>query len=244
MNLTQQKKPRWKTLQHSGILFPTEYKPQGIKIKIKGQKVDLNPIQEEMVYQWAKKKNTPYVQDEVFQKNFTADFAKAMGSKFKGTSYSDIDFSYAYKLVDKEKSARESMSKEQRKELAARRKELREKLKAKYGIAVMDGKEVEVGNYMAEPPGIFIGRGEHPLRGKWKPRITADKVTLNLGKGAKIPEGKWNKIVHNRTATWLAEWEDYLTKKSKYIWLADTAGVKQGQGQGKVRQGSQACKRD
>ena len=49
----------------------------------------------------------------------------------------------------------------------------------------MDGKEVEVGNYMAEPPGIFIGRGEHPLRGKWKPRVTAKDVTLNLGKDAK-----------------------------------------------------------
>ena len=29
-------------------------------------------------------------------------------------------------------------------------------------------------------PGIFIGRGEHPLRGKWKPRVTAKDVTLNL----------------------------------------------------------------
>ena len=34
--------------------------------------------------------------------------------------------------------------------------ELSEKLKTKYGIAIMDGKEVEVGNYMAEPPGIKI----------------------------------------------------------------------------------------
>ena len=52
------------------------------------------------------------------------------------------------------------MTKEEKKSIAAKRKELREKLKSKYGVAIMDGKEVEVGNYMAEPPGIFIGRGE------------------------------------------------------------------------------------
>ncbi|RNJ78909.1 MAG: DNA topoisomerase I [Nitrosopumilus sp. H8] len=227
MNLTQQQKPRWKTLQHNGIRFPEEYEPRGIKVKIRNQKVNLKPIQEEMVYQWAKKKDTPYVQDTTFQKNFTADFAKAMGPGFKGISYKDIDFSDAYRIVNDEKSAKESMKKEDRKKTAARKKKEREKMKAKYGIAVMDGKDVEVGNYMAEPPGIFIGRGEHPLRGKWKPRITQGDVILNLGKGAKVPDGKWEKIVHNRTATWLASWEDYLTKKTKYIWLADTAGVKQ-----------------
>ena len=48
----------------------------------------------------------------------------------------------------------------------------------------MDGKEVELGNYMAEPPGIFMGRGEHPMRGRYKPRATAKDVTLNLGKEA------------------------------------------------------------
>ena len=39
------------------------------------------------------------------------------------------------------------MSKEDKKSLAVKRKELREKLKIKYGIAIMDGKEVEVGNF-------------------------------------------------------------------------------------------------
>jgi len=28
-----------------------------------------------MIYQWAKKKDTPYAQDKVFQKNFATDFA-------------------------------------------------------------------------------------------------------------------------------------------------------------------------
>ncbi|MBA4451864.1 MAG: DNA topoisomerase I [Nitrosopumilaceae archaeon] len=218
---------KWKTLQHNGILFPPAFETQGIKLKIKGENVPLSLDQEEMVYQWAKKKDTPYAQDKVFQKNFTLDFAKTLDSKFKKISYEDIDFSDAYKLVDKEKDLKEMMTKEEKKDLAAKRKELREQLKEKYGKAIMDGGEVEVGNYMAEPPGIFIGRGEHPLRGRWKPRVTAKDVTLNLGKEAKAPEGNWGKIVHDKDSMWLASWLDYLTQKRKYVWLADTAGLKQ-----------------
>ena len=218
---------KWKKLQHNGILFPPEYEKQGIKIKIKGETINLDINQEEMIYQWAKKKDTPYAQDKVFQKNFTKDFAKTLDSKFKKISYEDIDFSNAYKIVDKEKDLKEMMTKEDRKALSVKRKELREKLKIKYGIAIMDGKEVEVGNYMAEPPGIFIGRGEHPLRGKWKPRVTAKDVTLNLGKDAKTPQGNWGKIIYDNDSMWLASWMDVLTEKRKYVWLADTSGLKQ-----------------
>ena len=218
---------KWKTLQHNGILFPPAYEAHGIKIKIKGESIEIDLNQEEMIYQWAKKKDTAYAQDKVFQKNFTEDFAKTLPSKFKNISYQDIDFSHAYKIVDKEKDLREMMTKEEKKALAVKRKELREKLVQKYGIAIMDGKEVDVANYMAEPPGIFIGRGEHPLRGRWKPRVTSKDVTLNLGKEAKVPEGAWGKIVHDNDSMWLAGWTDYLTEKRKYVWLADTAGLKQ-----------------
>lgn len=220
-------KMKWKTLQHNGILFPPPYEAKGIKIKIKGESVDLDLNQEEMIYQWAKKKDTIYAQDKVFQKNFTEDFAKTLPAKFKNISYQDIDFSQAYKIVDKEKDLKDMMTKEEKKELAVKRKELRDKLVQRYGKAIMDGKEVEVANYMAEPPGIFIGRGEHPLRGRWKPRITSKDVTLNLGKEAKVPEGDWGKIVHDKDSMWLAGWTDYLTEKKKYVWLADTAGLKQ-----------------
>ncbi len=218
---------KWKTLQHNGILFPPTYEAQGIKIKIKGELVDLDVNQEEMAYQWAKKKDTPYAQDKVFQKNFTVDFVKTLDSKFKKISYEEIDFSNAFKVVDKEKDLKEMMTKEEKKSIAAKRKELREKLKGKYGIAIMDGKEVEVGNYMAEPPGIFIGRGEHPIRGKWKPRVTSKDVTLNLGKESKVPEGEWGKIIHDKDSMWLASWMDFLTQKRKYVWLADSSGLKQ-----------------
>ena len=231
---------KWKTLQHNGILFPPDFESKGIKIKIKGQNTTLDLLQEEMVYQWAKKKDAPkpgvtekYVEDPVFQKNFVSDFAQTFNGKFSDLKYSDIDFADAYKLVDKEKEEKESMTKEEKKALALKRKEIREEMKEKYGKATMDGKEVELGNYMAEPPGIFMGRGEHPMRGRYKPRATTKDVTLNLGKEAKVPEGKWGKIVHDRDSMWVASWMDILTQKRKYVWLADTAGIKQERDQAK-----------
>jgi len=119
------------------------------------------------------------------------------------------------------------MTKEEKKALALKRKEIREEMKIKYGKAIIDGQEVDVGNYMAEPPGIFMGRGDHPMRGRYKPRVTSNDVTLNLGKEAKIPDGNWGKIVHDNDSMWIASWMDILTQKRKYVWLADTAGIKQ-----------------
>ena len=218
---------KWKKLEHNGILFPPDFETKKIKIKIKGENVDLDINQEEMVYQWAKKKDTPYVQDKVFQKNFLADFVNTFGSRYKKLELEDVDFKNAFKVVDKEKDAKELLTKEEKKALAAKRKELREEMKEKFGKGKMDGNEVEIANYMAEPPGIFIGRGEHPLRGKWKPKVTSKDVTLNLGKEAKVPKGDWGKIVHDQDSMWMASWTDYLTQKRKYVWLADTAGIKQ-----------------
>ena len=224
---------KWQKLQHNGILFPPDFESKGIRIKIRGESISLDILQEEMIYQWAKKKDTPYVQDKVFQKNFVADFAKTFNGKYKNLTLSEIDFSNPFKIVDKEKDAKELLTKEQKKALAAKRKEIREEMKTKFGMAIMDGKEVEVANYMAEPPGIFIGRGEHPMRGKWKPKVSAKDVTLNLGREAKIPAGNWGKIVNEKDSMWMARWTDILTEKRKYVWLADTAGIKQERDQAK-----------
>ena len=240
---------KWKTLEHNGILFPPEYESVGIKIKINGENVSLTLEQEEMVHQWAKKKDAPkpgvtekYVEDPVFQKNFIKDFAKTFNNKFKDLKYADIDFTQSYKLVDKEKEVKELMTKEEKKALAVERKKIRENMKISYGKAIMDGKEVDIANYMAEPPGIFMGRGEHPMRGRFKPRVTAKNVTLNLGKKAKIPDGKWGKIVHDKDSMWIASWMDILTQKRKYVWLADTAGIKQERDQAKYDKAKKLAK--
>ena len=116
MNKVKKKKEKkWSTLQHNGILFPPVYEAKGLSISINGKKTALTPLQEEMAYLWSKKKDTPYAQDTVFQKNFTKDFSRHLGKAYSGIKYSDIDFSSIYKIVDAEKDARDMMTKEDRK---------------------------------------------------------------------------------------------------------------------------------
>ncbi|MCS6769782.1 MAG: DNA topoisomerase I [Candidatus Caldarchaeum sp.] len=216
---------KWRTLVHNGVAVPPPYQPKGLSIIIRGEKVRLSPLQEEMAYAWALKKDTPYVQDPVFQKNFLSDFLKTFDGRFEGVSMDEIDFSEVFAYVERERQLK--ADKEYRKRLSAERKKLREELKARYGWAEMDGKKFEVANWMVEPPGIFMGRGAHPLRGRWKPRIYEEDITLNLGEDAPIPPGNWGQIVHDHDSMWLARWNDKLTDKEKYVWLSDTADIKQ-----------------
>lgn len=225
---------RWQTLEHRGVAFPPEYQPRGIVVAIRGERVALNRDQEELVYAWAKKKDTHYVQDPVFQENFLGDLKKLLPEKFKGIKISDIDFSGSYRLADEEKVMKESekerlrnLPKEEKKKLSLAKKAEKERLKAMYGKAVVDGIEVDVANWLVEPPGLFMGRGQHPMRGRWKPRVNPKDVTLNLGKNAAVPEGTWGDIVHDQSSTWLATWVETLTDKRKYVWLHDSAALRQ-----------------
>ena len=57
-----------------------------------------------------------------------------------------------------------------------------EERKLKYGYAYIDGHLEKVGNFSVELPGLFMGRGKNPLRGKIKPDIKPKDVTLNCSK--------------------------------------------------------------
>ena len=226
---------KWNTLEHNGIAFPPEYQPRGISISIDGERLMLNRDQEELVYAWAKKKDTHYVQDIVFQSNYLNDFKKLLPERFQHiTSIKDVDFSEAFKLIDHEKKVKETeierirnLSHEEKKKLLSAKRAEREKLKAVYGKAIVDGIDVDIANWLVEPPGIFMGRGQHPLRGKWKPRVRPQDVTLNLGEDASIPEGTWQNVVHDHSSTWLATWMEKLTGKRKYVWLHDSSVLRQ-----------------
>lgn len=227
-------KMRWRSLEHKGVAFPPEYQPRGIIISIKGEKLALNRDQEELVYAWAKKKDTHYVQDPVFQENFLGDLKKLLPEKYKGIKFSDLDFSMAYKLADEEKIMKEkekerlkNLPKDEKKKLSLAKKAEKERLKALYGKAVVDGVEVDIANWLVEPPGLFMGRGQHPMRGRWKPRVRPQDVILNMAENAPVPEGSWNAIVNDHSSTWLATWIETLTGKRKYVWLHDSAGIRQ-----------------
>ena len=225
---------KWQTLEHKGVAFPPEYQPRGIIVTIRGEKLALSRDQEELIYAWAKKKDTHYVQDPVFQQNFMGDLKKFLPEKFKNITIKDIDFSTANKLADEEKRMKErekerykTLEREEKKKISLAKKAERERLKATYGKAVVDGTEVDIANWLVEPPGLFMGRGQHPMRGRWKPRVRPQDVTLNLRENAPVPEGNWHKVVHDHSSTWLATWMENLTGKRKYVWLHDSSALRQ-----------------
>jgi DNA topoisomerase I len=227
---------KWMTLEHRGVAFPPEHHLRGISISIAGEKFPLNQEQEELVYAWAKKKDTHYVRDPVFQSNFLVDFKKLLPERLRDiSSIADIDFSEAFALVEQEKRMKEAekerirnLPKDERRKIRVARKSELDKLKAFYGKALIDGMEVDVANWLVEPPGLFMGRGQHPQRGKWKPRVAPNEVILNLGEDTLAPEGNWKRIVHDHSSTWLATWIEKLTGKRKYVWLHDSSSLRQG----------------
>jgi DNA topoisomerase-1 len=216
---------KWQTLRHNGVAFPPRYDFRGLVVRIKNERVKLLPDQEEMLMAWAKKKDTPYVLDPVFQKNFLDDLKTKLDARFADISLADIDFTQLHTLADREKTA--NLSDAEKKKRSAERKAERDALKAKFGFATIDGIETEVGAYLVEPPGILMGRGAHPLRGKWKDRVQPNDVTLNLDEDAPVPEGDWKEIVHDHDSMWIATWYDKLSDKRKYVWLADSSHLRQ-----------------
>ena len=216
-----------KNFSHSGVLIPKPYEAKGFHIEIKGEKIALTPLQEEMAVAWIKKLGTDYVNDPVFRKNFFNDFLAALRMHDKNLEPEDFDFSEILRYVDRERQIKANLSKEEKKRQAQERKVMREANKEKYGYAIVDGIKTEAGNYTVEPPSIFMGRGEHPLRGKWKPYVGEKDIILNLSPDVPCPLGNWKEIVWQPDSMWIAKWDDPLRGNEKYIWLSDSSHVKQ-----------------
>eukprot|EP01125_Pyxidicula_operculata_P010411 TRINITY_DN3424_c0_g1_i5.p1 TRINITY_DN3424_c0_g1~~TRINITY_DN3424_c0_g1_i5.p1 ORF type:complete len:396 (-),score=63.46 TRINITY_DN3424_c0_g1_i5:1084-2271(-) len=75
---------------------------------------------------------------------------------------------------------------------------------------------------MVEPPGIFLGRGNHPMCGRWKRRIQPEDITINVGSRSKRPAcpiagHEWGNIISYHEASWIATWKDALTQSHKYV---------------------------
>lgn len=217
---------KWKEFIHQGVYFPPKYIPHNIPIIYNKEKIYLDPIPEEYATLYAKYTTTEYVKNPVFNKNFWSDWELLLPKNTVIKSLDDCDFTLILKYLEKEREIRLSKSKEDKLKI----KEENEKLVEKYKFATVDQKQEPVGNFRIEPPGIFLGRGCHPLSGKIKKRIKPEDVTLNLSKNAPVPElpkgQNWNEIVHNRDNWWLASWKDSIEGKTKYVWLADSSSYK------------------
>lgn len=213
-------------LVHNGVIVPDPPEPTGLPLVVRGEERAPTPKQEEMALAWAKKKDTQYVQDAVFVANFLGDFAEALGVA-QPLRLEEVDFGAYNALVDEERRVKEALTPQERKEQAARRKRERDELKARYGYAIVNGQRVELGAYMVEPSGIFMGRGQHPLRGRWKEGASRSDITLNYGPNPHEMQGDWAEVIWQPELLWVARWKDKLSGKAKYIWLSDTAPVNQ-----------------
>jgi DNA topoisomerase I len=213
------------TLHHNGVIVPPRYKARGLTVKVKGQPTRLSDEQEEMAVAWAKKVGTPYVEDPKFAENFHEDFGKALGVKLIP---GDVDFSDIVRLVQREREEKLNLAPEVKKAQAAERKAQRDANKEKYGYATVDGQRMELGNYNVEPNSIFMGRGQHPWRGRWKQGPQYGDIELNLSPDAPHPPGSWKAIVWEPKTMWIARWVDKLSGKKKYVWPGDASFLKQG----------------
>lgn len=137
---------KWKTLEHNGVAFPPDHILKGISININNERLILNIEQEEIIYAWAKKKDTHYIKDTLFQNNFLNDLKKVLPQKYKNiNNINEIDFSEAFKFVDNENQQKiiererlRNLSKEEKKKWLDTKKQEREKLKNFYGKARVD----------------------------------------------------------------------------------------------------------
>jgi len=217
-------------LIHNGVVVPESPPPLGLTLVIRGRPVTLTPQQEEMALAWARKHDTPYVQDPVFVQNFMADFSLALGLD-EPLRADEVDWTPAVRAIEAERAARQGLTPAERKAQAAARKAQRQALRETYGYAIVarggPDERVELANYVVEPGGIFMGRGQHPLRGRWKPGARQSDITLNLSPDAPRPPGQWAEIVWQPESLWVARWPDQLSGKLKYVWLSDTAPIKQ-----------------
>jgi DNA topoisomerase-1 len=219
-----------KQLEHNGIRVSEIPPATGMKLIIRGKTFTLDAVQEQMAMAFVAKRHLGYWEDSVFVRNFLKDFSKVLKLhpvlKPRRVDL-EILFESAIAKRKEEQQRKESMTKEERKALAAERKASREALREKYGYAVIDGEHVEISNWTAEPSCIFMGRGKHPLRGRWKPGPREKDITLNLDPKSPMPSGEWAGTDWAPDGLWIARWYDKLSGKIKYVWISDTAPIKQ-----------------
>ena len=241
-------KYQMQSLKHNGIYVPP-YDPKGFSVRIHGTSVKLSRKTEQMALFWVKKeqsKTSP--PDKVFYRNFILEFIEALKSENhsadtlknlqvnvdvdpmndgKPRNNMEIDFSQIREHVLHEQQDKLNMTKEEKKKLAQERKVKREALKEHYGYAFVDGKKIEIANWTTEPSCIFVGRGDHPKRGKWKEGPKEEDIILNLSDRNSIPPGKWKDVVWEPDKMYIASWRDKLAGKMKYVWFSDSAFLKQ-----------------
>lgn len=217
-------KAKWETLIHSGVMFYPAYESHGVPMKYDGTEIILNDEAEEFASYYVNPRYDKY-KNKKFNANFFKDWRTVLSDKLQSKikDFDKCDFSaikkHVIKDMEKKKEERTNKSKEQK----AREKEEKEAETSQYKVALVNGKEQIIDNFMVEPPSIFMGRGEHPLSGSLKKRIYPEDVTLNIGPKMSVPEvtfngetRNWGEIISDNTLEWIASWQNSVTNKTNY----------------------------
>lgn len=211
---------QWDVMIHNGPMFAPLYEPHNIPIKINGHKYQLTGLAEEYITMYARYIDTDYIKKSRFNKNFLTDWKKTLPNHIKVTSMDEIDVSDIKKYLDKIKDIKTNMSQKEKDLIKTENKALEEP----YMYCVINGGKIKVGNYKIEPPGIFLGRGDHPKLGMIKKRVNPQDVIINLSKTTPIPKpnvgGHWKQVIHNNEVVWLATWYDNISGKNKYVFTS------------------------
>lgn len=222
---------KWTTLEHNGVLFPPEYIPHGIPLVYNGQDIVLPGEVEEVAGFFAALLETEHAQNEIFVNNFWSDFRALLQEKYQSLAdrivkFECCDFGKMHRYFNEIKEAKKSLTKEEK----AKIKQDKMTQEEKYMHCQLDGRKERVGNFRVEPPGLFRGRGKHPKAGKLKARVVPEQVTINIGKGAPIPEPPaghtWGRVIHNNEVAWLACWIENINGSYKYVLFAANSSLK------------------
>ena len=211
---------QWEELIHNGPLLAPLYVEHNIPIIINGVKHQLKGEAEEFITMYARYLDTEYILKPKFNKNFLADWKKVLPKHIIVNNMSEVDMKDIKKHLDNMKDIKKNMSKDE----IERIKHKTDIFEEPYKYCVINGGRMKVGNYKIEPPGIFLGRGEHPKIGKIKKRINPEDIIINISKDASVPKpnvaGHWKEVIHNKEVVWLATWVDNISNKNKYIFTS------------------------
>lgn len=151
---------------------------------------------------------------------------KILGKDHVIQSLEKIDFTPIWKWFLDERERKKNMSRDEKKKI----KEEKDKIEEPYKYAWIDGIKENVGNFRVEPPGLFRGRGNHPLMGKLKNRLRPEDITINIGKKSDAPAPppghKWKEIVSDPYVSWIAMWRENIKGDFKYVGLAADSSIK------------------
>ena len=190
----------WVSLIHNGIAIPqTCNYINNVKVKYKNNIININNTLATALYLYKKHKRC----DQVFNYNFLNSLKEFLPFCCKNIySISELSIKISPLICNTNK-----------------------KKYNKYKYCYVNGRKENIDRYFAERACIFLGRGNHKLRGSFKPSIKESDITLNISKGYK-PNGNWKSVINNKSVDWIASWNDPILNKIKYVYPSSTSKLK------------------